>query len=105
MSDENKLIEDPELVKNKIEYENQMKQIREQVVKRFAEYRVTLDHLAADAPISVLCLPPVIENALRAHGCLRVYHLLDCDFTKIKGLGVRRIGDLTTCLDKFLSML
>ena len=105
MSDDNKLIEDPEIVKNKIEYEQQMKQIKEQIAKKFNDYRNTLSYMEADAPIGTLCLPPAIENALLAHGLLRIYDLFDCDFTKVKGLGVRRIGDLTTRLDKFFSML
>ena len=105
MSDFDKLIENPDAVKKNIEYENQMKKIREEVAKKFAEYRTTLHYMAADAPIAILCLAPVIENALAAHGCLRIYDLFNVDFTKVKGLGVARIGDLTTGLDKFFSML
>jgi hypothetical protein len=105
MSEENKLIENPETVKQNFEYEERMKKIREEVLKKFEEYRNTLNQMAADAPIGVLCLPKVIENALIAHGCHRVYHLFDCDFAKVKGLGVRRIGDLTASLDKFIAML
>ena len=103
MSD-NKLIENTESVKNNFEYEQQMKKIREDVVKKFSEYKKTLAYMSADAPLGVLCLPTVIHNALISHGCLRVYDLFDCDFTKIKGLGVRRIRDLTTRLDEFFSM-
>lgn len=105
MLNDDKLIENIESVKNNFEYDEKMQKIREEVLKKFAEYRQTLNYLAADAPIETLCLPSVIENALIAHGCLRIYDLFDCDFTKVKGLGVSRIRDLTTCLDKFLSML
>lgn len=105
MSDINKLIENPDAVKKNFEYEEQMKKIREEVAKKFIEYRKTLTYMATDAPLGILCLAPVIENALLAHGCLRIYDLFDCDFTKVKGLGIRRIGDLTASLDKFFSML
>jgi len=105
MSEENKLLDTEEIVNNKIEYEAAMRKIREEVVKKFSEYRNTLNYMAADAPIEVLCLPAVIQSALLAHGALRIYDLFNCDFTKVKGLGVRRIGDLTACLDKFFSML
>ena len=47
----------------------------------------------------------IAKDPLINHGCNRIYDLFDCDFTKIKGLGVSRIRDLTACLDKFFSML
>lgn len=105
MSDDNNLLENIESVNKNLEYDQQMKKIREEVIKKFSEYRTTLAYMAADAPIEILCLAPVIQNALFAHGLHRVYDLFDCDFTKIKGLGIRRIGDLTASLDKFFSML
>lgn len=105
MSDVNKLIENPEIVKENFEYEEKMRKVREQVAQKFTEYRTTLAYMAADAPIGTLCLPSVIENALLAHGLMRIYDLFDCDFTEVKGLGVRRIGELTASLDKFFSML
>jgi hypothetical protein len=105
MSDVNKLIENPETVKINFEYEEKMRKIREHVSQKFDEYRTTLNYMAADAPIGTLCLPRVIENALLAHGCLRIYDLFNLDFTEVKDLGVRRIGYLTACLDKFFSML
>lgn len=92
-------------VNNNIEYDVKMQKIREEVVNKFVEYSKTLNFMMADAPISILCLSKNIERALINHGCLRVYDLFDCDFTKVKGLGVVRIRDLTTSLDKFLSML
>lgn len=105
MSDINNLIENPETVKNNFEHDEKMRKIKEEVLKKFEDYRKTLNYMAADAPIQILCLPTVIENALLNHGCLRVYDLFDCDFVEIKGLGVSRIRDLTTCLDQFFSML
>ncbi len=105
MSDVNKLIENPETVKQNFEYEEKMKKIREEVVKKFTEYRTTMNYMASDAPITILCLSKQIENALITHGCLRIYDLFDLDFTEVKGLGIRRIGVLTSSLDKFFSML
>jgi hypothetical protein len=89
----------------KFEHDMKMAKIKEEVLKKFAEYRNTISFMAADAPIEILCLPPQIQAALLTHGLLRVYDLFDCDFTKVKGLGVARIRLLATCLDKFFSML
>lgn len=105
MLDNRKLNEDPEIVNNKIEYDEKMKIIKEEIIKKFSEYRKTIDYMVTDAPIQILGLPVVVENRLLDHGCLRIYHLLDMDFTKIKGLGESRIRELTACLDKFFSML
>ena len=105
MTDINKLIENPDVVKQNIEHEERMRIIREEVFKRFNDYRKTLNFMAADAPISILCLPSIIENLLLDHGCHRIYDLFDLDFTKVKGLGEVRIRHLTTCLDKFFAML
>jgi|SRR5271166_3028892 len=105
MSDNSKVLENPEGVKNNFEYDENMRKIKEEIAKKFTDYRKTINYMAADAPIGTLCLPTVIENALLDHGCLRIYDLFDCDFTKVKGLGIRRIGDLTASLDKFISML
>lgn len=87
------------------EYEMDMKRIRDEVIKKYDEYRSTLKYLSADAPIEVLCLPKQIENILLGHGFLRIYDLFDMDFTKIKGLGVARSRHLASCLDQFFSML
>ena len=104
MSNKN-LNEKLENVNNNFEQEVKLEKIKEEVLKKFSEYRKTIAYMAADAPIGILCLPPVIMNALLAHGCLRVYDLFNMDFTKVKGLGVSRIRDLTACLDQFFSML
>lgn len=105
MSFDSKIIENPEAVKNNFEHDEQMRKVREEVAKKFVDYRKTLNYMATDAPIEVLVLPKAIENALLAHGCLRIYDILNLDLTEVKGLGTRRIGDLTASLDKFLSML
>lgn len=82
----------------------ELKKIKENFVKSLNNYGKTMSYLAADAPIAVLCLPKAVETALSNAGCLRVYDLLDRDLTKIKGLGKRRVGDLTARLNKFLSI-
>lgn len=105
MSDINKIIENPDAVKENIENEERIRFIRDEVVGKFKAYRTTLHYMSADAPISILCLAPAIQKSLSDHGCLRIYDLFDVDFTKVKGLGVRRIRDLTTSLDKFFSMI
>lgn len=105
MSLDDTVIDNPESVKNNFEYDQQMKKIREEIAQKLGEYKRTILYLAADAPISVLCLSSAIEKALSNQGLFRIYDLFDCDFTKIKGLGVIRIGELTASLDKFFSML
>jgi hypothetical protein len=105
MSDTNNVRNNLENVNENFEQELKLKKLREEVLKRLTDYRKMINFMAADAPISILCLKPAIEKALLSHGCLRVYDLFDVDFTEVKGLGVTRIRDLTTCLDKFLSML
>jgi hypothetical protein len=87
-----------------IEQQVELRKIREEVAKRLVDYRKTIDIMAADAPIQVLCLPADIQAILLDNGLNRVYSILDMDFTKIKGLGVVRIRKLTTCLNEFLSM-
>lgn len=89
----------------KMEHDLKMQKIKEEVLIKFEEYRKTMSYMAADAPIEILCLPSQILTPLLDHGLLRVYDLFDCDFTKVKGLGIARIRLLTTCLDKFFSML
>ncbi len=79
--------------------------IREEVLKRYASYRETMKKMACDAPIQCLCLDKSLENILLNSGINRVYDLFDVDFVKIKGIGVKRCGELTACLDQFLSML
>lgn len=105
MQSENNLIDNLENVNINFENDLKMKQLKEELAKKFSDYQKTMKFLIADAPISVLCLPPAIENILADQGFLRIYDLFDVDFVKIKGLGVTRIRHLTSSLDKFFSML
>lgn len=89
----------------KIEDQMQLNKIREEVLKSYSNYRQTISFLAADASIQVLCLPKAIENILISSNFLRIYDLFDADFTKIKGLGVKRCRHLAACLDQFISMM
>jgi len=93
-----------ENVSPNIAQDMELKKLKEEVLKKLNEYRHHMTFMATDAPLAVLCLPKVIENALLDYGCLRIYDLLDVDFTEIKGLGVTRIRHLTASLDKFVSM-
>ena len=82
----------------------EMSKIKVDLLEKLENYNKTLSYMAGDAPIGVLCLPKTTETILINAGCLRIYDLIDRDLTKIKGIGHRRIGDLTARLDKFLSM-
>ena len=84
--------------------DTELKKIKEELLKKLEEYRKSMKYMAADAPIGILCLPKATEKSLINHGCLRVYDLFDCDFTKVKGLTETSIRNLTSCLDQFLSM-
>lgn len=88
-----------------IDYDMRMAKIKEGVLKGLRDYEKSIRHMSCDAPIEVLCLPKPIEAALLRAGCLRIYDLLDRDFTEIKGIGKARIGELTARFDQFLSML
>ncbi len=105
MSDNHNLNYKIDTVNENFEKDLKMEEIKKEVLKKFSEYRNTLNYMAADAPIGILCLPIAIEKILLDNGLLRVYDLFDCDFVKIKGLGVTRIKYLTASLDKFFSML
>ena len=105
MIENNNLLENPDIVKENLEYKKQLEQIRKEVVLKFQNYNKTLLYMTGDAPLGILCLPPIIEKCLLDHGCLRVYDLFNVDFTKVKGLGIARIRDLTSRLDEFCSMI
>lgn len=94
-----------EHVNENIEKDMAMQKLRQEVFKRFDEYRNTIAHMASDAPISTLCLPKKVEKSLLDHGLLRIYDLFQCDFTEVKGLNEVLIRDLTARLNQFLSML
>lgn len=78
--------------------------IKIRLVEGLEEYRKTMSYMLTDVPISILNLHKTTETVLVNAGCLRVYDLLDRDLTKIKGIGKRRVGDLTSCLNQFLSV-
>lgn len=105
MFKEQTLMDNVENVNNNLEQDLKMKELRDQVLKKFDDYRITLNYMAADAPIGVLCLPTATEKILIDNGFLRIYDVFNVDLTKIKGLGVVRIRDLTSRIDQFLSML
>lgn len=93
-----------EKVNSNFEKEQQLELLRKELKERFLSYNKTMTYLAADAPISILCLDTATERLLLKGGCTRVYDLFNMDFTKIKGLGVVRVRDLTARLDQFVSM-
>lgn len=86
-------------------YEAKIQKIREELILRYAEYHKTMAYLAADAPIEILCLPKTLETILIKNGFNRVYDVVNLDFTKIKGFGVVRAGQLASCVNQFLAML
>ena len=80
-------------------------QVREVLLLKLNEYQRVMAYMAADAPISILCLPKRVETTLSKSGCLRIYDLFNRDFTKIKGLGKVGMKILTEKLEIFFSML
>ena len=105
MSDTENLTDIPVNVNTIIERDEELQIIKDELIKNLNNYRKTINYMLGDAPLGCLGLNPATEKCLLNHGCLRIYDLFDLDFVKVKGLGVVRIRDLTTCLDKFLSML
>jgi len=93
-----------ELENTKIIDEMQLKKFKQELLKSYSDYTKTLQYMVSDVPISMLNLPKSIENILLSNGFLRVYDLINVDFTKIKGLGDTRIRHLTASLDQFFSM-
>lgn len=89
---------------NVIINDKDMKKVKKELLKGVKNYHKIMAFMAADAPIGILCLPKDIETILCKEGCLRVYDLLNRDLTKIKGIGKRRIGQLTSRLDQFFAM-
>lgn len=105
MGHEDTVKENFEDVNDKFEYDLQMKKLKEEIIRKFAEYRTTMRYMAADAPIAILCLPSSTEKTLADQGLLRIYDLFDLDLVKIEGLSVAKLRDLTTRLNQFFSML
>lgn len=105
MSDTENVNKNIENVKENFEYDLEMQKLKKELFNKFEEYKKTINYMAADAPIEILCLPKKIESILLDQGFLRVYDLFNIDLIKIKGIGKTRIRDLTSCLDQFFSML
>lgn len=82
----------------------QFKDNLDDLQKDLSHYRRCVMYMEANAPISVLCLPKVVETVLAREGYVRVYDLISTDLGKIKGLGEARRHLLTSRLDEFLSI-
>lgn len=82
----------------------ELQKIKEEVIKKFAEYEQSVKYMAADAPISILCLQKSVENKLMENNILRVYDLFDIDLTKIEWLNASALRHLTSSLNEFLTM-
>jgi len=74
------------------------------IAQDLERYRKIMMCLQGDSPIQVLCLPKQLENKLILSGCLRIYDMIDLDFSKIKGIGKIRGAFLRSCLNEFLSI-
>ena len=67
----------------------QTTKINKELFERMKSYRNTLNVLACDAPISVLCLPPNLESILIKNKLIRVFDLIygDVNLAEVKGIG------------------
>lgn len=81
-----------------------LKDSQDRLKEDLSHYRNVMYFLGANVPIETLCLPKTIESILIDDGCVRVYDLINRDFTKIKGLGTKRLALLTSRLDEFLTI-
>lgn len=99
------LIDNTQDVNANLEKNMEFSKLKVEVLSRFAEYRKTVQYMAADLPISALCLPKKLEKKLSDGDFLRVFELFGLDLTKVEGLDNRDVGDLTSRLNEFLSML
>lgn len=79
-------------------------EIKKKLLNTYNDYRKTILHLSCDVPIESLCLSKSTENILLNNGIRRVHEILSLDFTKIKGLGSVRGGELAASLEKFIPM-
>lgn len=68
-------------------------------------YKKSLKFLHCDAPISVLCCSQKLESLLKKNNILRVYDLLDKNFTEIEWLDEFSRRNLTAAFDEFISVL
>lgn len=93
-----------ENVNENFDHDIKMQKLKEEMSKAFSGYRKTLAYMSADAPIETLCLPIKTQKMLLNSGCVRIYDLIDLDFTKVKGITESVVWDLTARLNQFLSM-
>ena len=105
MNNNDNVKENLDNINTNFEFDIDMQKLRVEVIKKFDEYRSTMNYLSADAPIGILCLSPMVDKILTDHGCSRVYDLFNLDLVEIKGLGEVRIKQITARLDQFFSML
>jgi hypothetical protein len=82
----------------------ELSKIKKDFFESIINYKNYIETCTLDAPIGVLCLPSKIENLLLDRGIYRVSELTALDLTKIKGLGVTRIGIILEALRKFRGM-
>ena len=80
------------------------KELVEEYKKNLDHYRQTLAYMGANVPIEVLCLPKTIELTLLKEGFSRVYDLINCNLSEIKGLGNVTLSLLTSRLDEFFTV-
>lgn len=85
-------------------HKKHLKQVKVELLKSLKNYQKTMNVLACDAPISALCLPKALENALLNAGFLRIYEILNLDLTEIKGIGKTRRNLLASRLNEFVSI-
>jgi hypothetical protein len=78
--------------------------INKKFLESLENYRKLLNVLSGDMPLGCLCLPKKVEKILTDNGFLRIYDLINTDFTKIEGLSEVSIRDLTTRIDQFFAM-
>lgn len=78
--------------------------INKELAKSIDNYKKTMTLLVADVPIEALCLDKKTEKILLNKGFLRVFELINLDFTKIKGIGKLRGQRLTSSLNQFVSV-
>lgn len=78
--------------------------INKEFAKSIDNYKKTMSLLIADLPLQSLCLDKPTEKILLNNGFLRVFELINLDFTKIKGIGKLRCQRLASSLNQFISI-
>lgn len=89
---------------NQLMYEKEMQRIKKDFVKSIIDYKQNIDQMLFDVPIQVLCLPENINKILARNKILRVSELRCADLSKIKGLGIKKIGIIQFRLGQFVLM-